>query len=352
MRVLTASTLVIAVVLSIAALRLAEAFVVPTILAGLIALALSPLARRIEGVGAPSSLAAFALVFGAVGAAGVAMYMLAPSYEAMARRAPEIVRDLERMAREIEQSVPEAAQSDDAGETGGGDGAEDDSGEGIVASGRAYVSTMLANTPWVAASALYCVVLAAFVLAERERLERAVLASARGLGMRLFLARAMRQIRRQVATYLLALSTINIGLGLATFGVLYALGVDNAALWGAAMALFNYIPYLGPLIVNAALLGYGLATEPWPEDALVPVLALACLNTIEGNFVTPNVVGRRMRLGAVAVFIGASFGAWLWGAPGALLATPALLVLRTVFVGATSQSRGRGQGSARASPIG
>jgi hypothetical protein len=59
-------------------------------------------------------------------------------------------------------------------------------------------------------------VLAAFVLAERERLERAVLASARGLGMRLFLARAMRQIRRQVATYLLALSTINIGLGLAT----------------------------------------------------------------------------------------------------------------------------------------
>jgi hypothetical protein len=79
------------------------------------------------------------------------MYMLAPSYKAMARRAPEIVRDLERMTREIEQSVPEAAQSDEAGETGGGDGAEDDSGEGIVASGRAYVSTMLANTPWVAA---------------------------------------------------------------------------------------------------------------------------------------------------------------------------------------------------------
>ena len=60
--------------------------------------------------------------------------------------------------------------------------------------------------------------------------------------------------------------------------------------------------------------------------AFLPVLSLLVLNTVEGQFVTPMLVGRQMRQSAMTIFMAITFGAWLWGPAGALLATPVLLV--------------------------
>lgn len=338
--VVSVSLAVIAVILSLAVLREARLFAIPTVLGALLALALSPLARRLERVGLGSGPVAFLLVFGGVAALAAGLYALAPSAEAMSRQAPVMALKLERMLREIqeevEDKVPAAAQGDaDGSGEDGGDGQGDD----LMSSGRAWVSEAMLGAPALAGATVYGVFLAFFLLAERARLERATLSLAPAQRHRLALARAYREVRGQVSRYLLAITVINLGLGFATAAAFWAIGMPNPAVWGAAMALLNYMPYLGPIVMNLAVLVVGATTLPNPEDALAPMAALAALNTVEGYIVTPRVVGHRVRVGALAVFFALAFGAWLWGAAGALIATPALIVIRAFVVRALSLRR-------------
>jgi predicted PurR-regulated permease PerM len=94
------------------------------------------------------------------------------------------------------------------------------------------------------------------------------------------------------------------------------------------MTLLNFIPYLGSLLINVAALAVGVVTFPTIEQALLALGVLVALSAIEANLITPALVGRRVEVGALAVFVAVAFGAWLWGAAGALMATPALLVVR------------------------
>lgn len=314
------SLAVIATILMLAVLREARLFAIPTVLAALFALTLSPLARRFEQVGVPPALAAFGLVFGSVLALGFAFSYLAPTAEVMGRELPQILRRLEEMARAF-----------DGAATGEGDG----NGEGgaLVASGRAFLAAALFEAPTFAGAALYAVFLTFFLLWERARLARLIYSLAPDLPVRLSTARAFRQIRLQVASYLLAVSTINIALGFAVTGAFLALGVPNAPAWGAAATLLNFAPYLGPLALTVAVLLVGVATGATVEEAVAPALVLMALNTLEGYLITPRIVGNRVQIGPLGVFFAVAFGAWLWGAAGALLATPTLIVIRTFALG-------------------
>jgi predicted PurR-regulated permease PerM len=337
-----AALCVIAVILSIGALAQAELFAIPTVLAGLIALALAPPARSLERLGLPRLPLAFALVFGSVAGLSAGLYLLAPPLDALTREAPELARQFERSLRHIEaemalQGGPDDNTNDAAIEQPARGNAEDSDDSSpdeadIVNSGRQYAADVLLRASSLIGPAVYCIFLAGFLLAERATVERALLAAMRTQRTRLFMARFVRRVRGQVATYLLSITMINVVLGLATALLFWLLDVEGAAAWGAAMCLLNFIPYLGPVIMNAAVFVAGILTTPDLGDALVPVGALMVLNTIEGYFVTPRVVGHRVQLGALSVFLGVAFGAWLWGAPGALIATPALIVIRTFFV--------------------
>ena len=138
-------------------------------------------------------------------------------------------------------------------------------------------------------------------------------------------------MRRNVGRYLLMITSINIGLGLAAGVAFSLLGLPNAPLWGAMIALLNYMPYLGPLIANIVVFAVGFTTFNGVAEAIYPVLALATLNVAEGQAVTPMVIGRRARVGALSVFLALAFGAWLWGALGAFVATPLLIVARSLW---------------------
>lgn len=338
----TVALCVIAVIMTIGALAQAEMFAIPTVLAGLIAIALAPLSRLLEGMGAPRTPLAFLLVFGSVGGLTAVLYLLAPPMDTLTREAPELARQFERSLTHIRQEVaPQDGSSEGSSNAAveqpgrsAEDGAENDTPneEDIVESGRQYATDMLLRVSSLIGPSIYCIFLAGFLLAERQTVERALLAAMRTQRMRLFLARYVRRVRGQVSTYLLSITLINLVLGLATALLFWLLNVEGAAAWGAAMFLLNYIPYLGPVIMNAAVFVAGILTTPDLGDALVPVGALMVLNTIEGYLVTPRVVGHRVRLSALSVFLGVAFGAWLWGAPGALIATPALILIRTFFV--------------------
>jgi predicted PurR-regulated permease PerM len=116
--------------------------------------------------------------------------------------------------------------------------------------------------------------------------------------------------------------------GVVTAAALWLVGMPNAVLWGVVAAVLNFVPYIGA-VVNMAILALAalLAFESTTQALLVPAVFLA-INIIEGNLVTPMILGSRMRLNTVALFIGLIFWFYLWGIPGAIIAVPIMAALK------------------------
>jgi predicted PurR-regulated permease PerM len=140
----------------------------------------------------------------------------------------------------------------------------------------------------------------------------------------------IERVRAEVGRFYLTTMLINLGLGLATTGIMVAWGMPNPYLWGTLAAILNFIPYAGP---GATLLVITLvAVVSYTE--LGRILGVAgsqlLLVTIEGQIVQPLVVGQRLALNPLVVFLALWFGGLFWGIPGVILATPTLVAIKVV----------------------
>jgi len=137
-----------------------------------------------------------------------------------------------------------------------------------------------------------------------------------------------RETEAQISVYLFTTTLINIGVGVVTGVALALVGMPNPVLWGVLAGVLNFIPYLGA-VVNTVILGLAsVVTFERTSDALIPPLVFLGLNLIESNLVTPMILGRRMRLNTVALFIGLIFWWYLWGITGAILAVPIMAAFK------------------------
>ena len=143
-------------------------------------------------------------------------------------------------------------------------------------------------------------------------------------------AASLRQADRAVSHYFVTVTAINAGLGAAVFAAMTVIGVPNAILWGAAAFILNFVLYLGPVLLLVALCVVGF-TEFNGAYALLPAVAYLLLNMTEAQFVTPTLVGQRLQLNPLVVFLAILFGLWLWGPIGGIVSLP-LLVWVTAFV--------------------
>ena len=134
----------------------------------------------------------------------------------------------------------------------------------------------------------------------------------------------LRQAERRVSRYFVTITMINAGLGLVTGVTLQVLGMPGALLWGALVFLLNFVVYLGPAMVTVALLFAGIAAFDGVL-AIVPAAVFLVYNGTEAQFVTPALVGRQMALNPLLVFVALTFGIWLWGPLGGVVAIPLLL---------------------------
>jgi len=148
---------------------------------------------------------------------------------------------------------------------------------------------------------------------------------------RLRALRILNEIEDSLTRYLATMGTINLCLGFIVGCATWIIGLPNPAMWGVLAFAFNFLPYVGPLIITIALFVAGLVVFPALGAALIAPAFFVGLATLEGHFITPNIVGRRLALSPVLVFVGLVFWTWLWGPMGALLATP-LVIVGTVIV--------------------
>jgi len=108
-------------------------------------------------------------------------------------------------------------------------------------------------------------------------------------------------------------------------------GLPAPFAWGVLAFVLNYVPYIGPGATLVTLFGVGLISFPSISYALIAPACFLCVSTLEGQIVTPSVIGRTLTVNPMMVFLAIAFWAWLWGPFGALLANPLLIVSMVVL---------------------
>ena len=172
---------------------------------------------------------------------------------------------------------------------------------------------------------LFIAILILFIASWRES-RRALIMNFGDRPTRLRTLRILNEIEEHLGNYLLMVTMINVGVGVAT-GIICAItGMPNPAGLGALAATLNFIPIIGPVAMFAILIVVGLVTFPAISAGLLAATLFAALTFLEGHFITPTIIGRRLSLNALAVFLALAFWTWLWGPMGAFLSSPLLIV--------------------------
>jgi len=137
--------------------------------------------------------------------------------------------------------------------------------------------------------------------------------------------RILDDAENKVSQYFGTLLAVNLCLAIVAMGLAEAVGLPNPLLWGVLAGTLNFIPYLGPAVMVATLFVIGLLTFPTLKGAFVAPVIWIFVTTLEGQFITPTIIGHRHTLNPFLVFLSIAFWAWMWGPLGAFLAVPLLI---------------------------
>jgi predicted PurR-regulated permease PerM len=312
------SLLVITVV---AVLYAAKAFFLPIVAAFVIGTMLSPAAGFLERHRIPRALSAV-LIVSAVGA-GVTFVIGLISSPLMewSTRLPELGARLKDKLYIFDR--PLALWRDLQGMIGGSDALPPAPFQ--VPKIEWVQPTLEFLSPTFTEFLLFFATLILFIASWRD-LRRALIMTFTGRDSRLRVLRILNAIEEHLGSYLLTVTMINMGVGTATGLICWAAGMPNPAGLGALAATLNYLPIIGPIAMFAVLALVGLVAFSTIGAASIAPLAFVGLTFLEGHFITPTIIGRRLELNALAVFISLAFWTWLWGPMGGFLSSPLLIV--------------------------
>lgn len=200
----------------------------------------------------------------------------------------------------------------------------------LASEGMALTGALIAKGATFAISASATVILLYFLLASEHWMLARCVETVRRPRTRALVLAGVRAMQLEIGRYLFSVGLINIVVGAATGLAVHALGLPSGLLWGVIAGTLNFIPYLGAFTVTGALALAGMVTFDNAQAMLAPAAAFVVVHAVESNFVSPMVVGRRLSISPISVFLSVMFWGWLWGIAGAVLAVPMLIALRTV----------------------
>lgn len=309
------------------ALYFARDFFMPVLLAFLLALTLTPIVRLLRKYGIPSALSATLLVILSTGTVGTIGYLLSGPVVQLASDAPSIGREvaerLSELRRPFEHLLNVTKQVEHIT-----DSVEEPGVQKVVVAQPGIVSRAAGNIVSATTSIAIIFVLSLFLLASGTMFYEKIIQSFARLSEKKRALRLVYDVEREISRYLLTVALINSGLGIAVGLGLWAIRVPDPLVWGVAAGLLNFLPYVGAAATVALVAAISLVTfDSLGYALLAPAYVVLC-NMIEGQLVTPLVVGRRLEINAVAIFIAVAFWSWLWGFVGALIAVPLLVVIK------------------------
>jgi predicted PurR-regulated permease PerM len=301
-------------------LYLCRPILLPVAAAIVIGTTLAPLVKAAARHRIPPWLTAGILGLALLAAAAIALTFLAKPLAEWITRAPEIGALIKQKLYVLDRPLAAIRSLQDAFLPSGGiTVASETSQLGVVTPVIAYI------TPAVLELALFFATLLFFLVAQMD-FRRYVISFFTTRDAKLRFIRIANDIEQQLVAYLVTVTIINFCLGAAVATGAWLFGFPSPILFGLLAMVLNYIPYIGAGGMTVILFGVGLVSFPSFTYALVPPAAFVALVTIEGQFITPTVLGRRLTLNPLVVLLALAFWAWIWGPMGAFLAVPLTIV--------------------------
>jgi predicted PurR-regulated permease PerM len=307
------------VICVVAVLYLAKAFFLPVVMAFVVGTMLSPAASLLERYRIPRAVGAVLLVAAVTAAAVFMVGLISSPLVEWSTRLPEVGARLKDKLHVFDRVI---ALWQDL--------------QNMVGSPDTLSSIQLPKVDWVQPTIeflsptfteflLFFATLILFIASWRD-LRRTLILTFADHEARLRTLRILNEIEVHLGNYLLTVTLINTGVGILT-GIACAIAhMPNPAGLGALAATLNFIPIIGPVAMFAILVGVGIIALPTLSAGLIAPLAFVAIAFMEGHFVTPTIIGRRLALNALAVFLALAFWTWLWGPMGAFLSSPLLIV--------------------------
>lgn len=306
-------------ILAIAALSLARPILLPVVAAFVITMMLSPLSALAQRHHVPAALQAVVLwlLVSAVFYGVIAM-LSAPAVEWLGK-APQIGQSIQQKLQLLEKPLAILRDVRNALLPSNGN---HDVGFDIVGIVQPAVSLL---TPALAQIVIFFAALF-FMLLGRVRLRHDLIGFFDARQQRLRALRIMHEIEHNISGYLGMVAMINIVIGVGAGLIAWVVGLPEPTAWAVLGFVLNFVPIIGAMIVEVSMFLVGLVTFATVPHALIAPLLYIAMATLEGQIVTPSLVGRRLTLNPLIVFLSLVFWSWLWGPVGAFLAAPLLII--------------------------
>ena len=304
---------------------------VPVTISILLSMMLSPAVEWLERLRFPRAVASAIIVAAALGFIVGSMITLAGPAQDWVARLPASFTKLEERMKLIRKPIADIQKATEEIETATEFSTKPPQRRQIVELRRpSFAGELLSGTQRVATSIGIVLILLFFLLATGDMFLRKLVGLMHTDEHKARAVDITRSVRRDISFYLLSLTVTNIGYGLLVTGMGWALGVENALLWGAATAVFSFAPYIGPVVIVTLLTMASLvSTDSLAAALALPAIYVSVLLFVQ-NLISPYIWGRRLSLNPVAIFIAIVLWGWMWGMAGALLAVPLLASFKIV----------------------
>ena len=307
----------------------AKEVVLPLVMATLLALTLSPLVRTFHRFGLAPIVTATALILILAMTLGGAALLVSGPVSAWINDAPKLQSELQFKLHSLATSVEVVQKASDQVDKIAA-GSIDPEVQKVAVQSPGLLTLAVSNAASVLATTLVTLVLALFLLASGDLFYVKLIDAFPRFGDKKRALRIVYGIERSVSRYLMLVTAINAGLGVVIGLGLWAIGMPEPLVWAFVAFFVNFLPYIGPLL-GAGLAGAVavVSFDHLGHAALAPVIYLTA-TSIEGQFITPVILGRQLELNTVSVFVTVVFWGWLWGIAGALMAVPFLVCLKVI----------------------
>lgn len=316
------SILLVGLIALIVALDLGKFLIAPMVGAMVAGLMLGPLVTRMERHGVPPALSALGALLVFLFILALLAGAIAAPAAAWAERIPEMWAALKEIANSLRESLRTVSDLGNQLRAAAGI----DEGALTVTTDTMGLTSFLTLAPPIIGQLVIFLATLYFFLATRTRMRSAVLSLCVGRAARCRAARIFRDVEHFVSRYLVAITVVNAGLGVATGLSLWLIGLPSPVLWGVLAMVLNYVPFIGPAVTGTVVFAVGLVTFDSAFMMALPPLIILGLNFIEAQFATPTVIGRTLTLNPLLVFVSIAFWIWLWGPLGGFIAVPLLLI--------------------------
>ncbi|WP_157961679.1 AI-2E family transporter [Acuticoccus kandeliae] len=320
--------IILATIAVLGALDFAQSLMLPIVLAFVLSLTLTPvnmwLQRRIwAGASAFLLVGSLTLVF------ALATITLSGPIAEWIDDAPRVGQMLKTRLADIREPVEAVTRASKEVEEITNSTTDPEVRE-VVVRQPGLVNRAASNVVSIASTLVVAIALTYFLLATNRLIYEKIVQASPKLSDKKRSLIIVNNIVTVVSRYLLTITIINFCFGMTIGIVMWIIGMPSPVLWGLAGFFLNYLPFVGSLIGTSMGILVGLLTYQDIGWAVVPGLAYFTLTTIEGNFITPSILGHRLELNPVTILLSIALWGFIWGVAGVVLAVPILIIVKVI----------------------